>query len=350
MTMFRTFATIARRAAATTALAAGIGAAAFAPAQAETTTLKVAYIPILPMTQLFVMEGEGWTKEAGLDLELTKFGSGPAIVQAIANGDFDVMYFGIGPAMVSRANGVPIKVVASNVVEQIALIAQGDLKDAIAKAGSPAAGIKAFTEANGRKPKIATLPKGSVPDTVFRHWLIKVAGLTEADVEIVGMGADKVQQAVLTRSVDAASILEPVVTIIQERLPDAEIIVSGGEMLDNQPGAVVAVRESALAEKRAAVEKLVALHVRATELIKADPKKAAEHLQAFVGQGLVPLETMERAMTSKISNFVADPHEITEATKVMHDFSAEIGALKKPVPLDQLFDTSLYDAAVAANK
>ncbi len=47
------------------------------------TKLKVAYIPIMPMAQLFVMEGEGWTEEAGLDLELTKFSSGSAIVQAI---------------------------------------------------------------------------------------------------------------------------------------------------------------------------------------------------------------------------------------------------------------------------
>ncbi len=26
------------------------------------TKLKVAYIPIMPMSQLYVMEGEGWTK------------------------------------------------------------------------------------------------------------------------------------------------------------------------------------------------------------------------------------------------------------------------------------------------
>lgn len=55
----------------------------FSAVRAE-TTLSVAYIPIMPMAQLFVMEGEGWTKQAGLDLELTKFSSGPAMVQAIA--------------------------------------------------------------------------------------------------------------------------------------------------------------------------------------------------------------------------------------------------------------------------
>jgi len=309
------------------------------------TTLEVAYIPIMPMSQLFVMEGEGWTKQAGLKLELTKFSSGPAIVQAIASGNYDVMYFGIGPAMVSRANGVPIKVVASNVIEQIALIARGNFAKVIEDASSPAAGIRAFTKKYGRKPKIASLPKGSVPDTVFRHWLIRVAGLKESDIDIVGMGAGKVQQAMLAQSVDGASILEPVVTIIRDRLKDTVTVAQGGQMLPKQPGAVVAVREKVIAEKREAVAKLVALHIRATKLINDDPKRAAKHIHAFLGQGLVPIETFETALGSSISNFVDDPREIVAATKVMHDFSAELGTLKKPVPLEELFDPSFYIAA-----
>lgn len=310
------------------------------------TKLKVAYIPIMPMAQLFVMEGEGWTGEAGLELELTKFSSGPAIVQAIASGDFDVMYFGIGPAMVSRARGVPLKVVASNVIEQIALITRGEFGETMAAAASPAEGVRKFTADTGRKPRIASLPKGSVPDTVFRHWLIRVAGLSEDDIDIVGMGAGKVQQAMLAKSVDAASILEPIVTIIGDRLPDARIVAKGGEMLENQPGAVVAVRENVIAENGDAVAKLVDLHVRATTLINDDPDRAAGHIHAFLGQGLIPVETIQRALRSQISNFVADPAEIVPATKVMHDFSAEIGTLKKPVPLDELFDGSFYRQAV----
>ena len=54
-----------------------------AKARAE-TKLEMAYMPIVPCSQLFVMEGMGWTKEAGLNLELTRFPNGPAIVQAIA--------------------------------------------------------------------------------------------------------------------------------------------------------------------------------------------------------------------------------------------------------------------------
>ena len=324
-----------------TAVALAMGLLAHSGASAD-TKLKVAYIPIMPMAQLFVMEGEGWTEEAGLDLELTKFSSGPAIVQAIASGDFDVMYFGIGPAMVSRANGVPIKVTASAGIEQIAVITRGEFGATMATAATPAEGVKKFTADTGRKPRIASLPKGSVPDTVLRHWLIKVAGLTENDVEIVGMGAGKVQQAMLAKSVDAASILEPILTIVGEKLPDARISVTGGEMLPKQPGAVLAVRENVIAANRDAVTKLVELHVRATELINEDPERAAKHIHAAIGQGLIPLEVIQRALRSAANNFVSDPNAIIAATKVMHDFSAEIGTLKKPVPLDELFDVSFY--------
>ena len=75
------------------------------PVAAQATHLKVAYLPILPMAQLFVIDGEGWAKSAGLELELTSFSSGPALVQALASNTFDVAYVGIGPAMVARANG-----------------------------------------------------------------------------------------------------------------------------------------------------------------------------------------------------------------------------------------------------
>ena len=314
-------------------------------AQAQ-STVKIAYIPILPMAQLFVMEGEGWSKEAGLDLELTKFSSGPAIVQALAAGNFDMMYVGIGPAMVARAKNIPIRVVAANGIEQIAVIAQGDFNDYVASASSPAEAIAKFTADKGHRPKIATLPKGSVPDTVLRHWLVKVVGIKDTDVEIVGMGADKVQQAMLTRSVDAASILEPVITIVGEKLPDVKVVATGGTMLPKQPGAILAVRESFLAEHRDVVEKIVALHIRATKLIESDPERAGRNVHAAIGKGLVPEATIQAAMRSKLNQFVADPRLIVDATRVMHDFQLEIGALKQPVPLDQLFDASIYDAVV----
>ena len=85
-------------------------------------TLRVGYIPIIPMTQLFIMQGGGLDRQAGLRLQLTQFSSGPTMVQALASGSLDVAYVGIGPALVARSRGIDIKVLASNIIDQVALI------------------------------------------------------------------------------------------------------------------------------------------------------------------------------------------------------------------------------------
>lgn len=313
----------------------------------QVTTLRVGYIPLLPMSQLFVIEGEGWDKEAGLELKKTRFSEGPGIVQALVSGTLDVVYFGIGPAMVAKSNGVDIRVVASNVIEQIAFVARGDLAK-YSEGTSAKEAIARFTSEKGHRPRIATLPKGSVPDTVFRHWLVKVAELKENDVELIGMGADRVQQALLAGSVDGASILEPIVTVVLEKVPGAKVVAYGGAMMANQPGAVLAVRGELAKKNPDAVRKLVELHNRATELLSSDPKRAAKHVHQALGHGLIPVGLVERAITSPYSKFVSNPHQIVDATKAMHDFQLEIGTLRKPVPLADLFDTSFYDTTTIA--
>lgn len=138
--------------------------------------LQVAYLPVLPMAQLFIIQAEGWARDAGLDLQLTRFSSGPAMVQALASGKFDVAYVGIGPAMVARGNGLDLKVIAANGEDQLALLGRGAFAESFAKASSPAAAFAAFHQSAGRPVKIATLPKGSVPaDTVLRYYLMQRA-------------------------------------------------------------------------------------------------------------------------------------------------------------------------------
>jgi NitT/TauT family transport system substrate-binding protein len=307
--------------------------------------LKVGYIPIVPMSQLFVMEGEGWTREADLKLDLVSFSSGPALIQALVAGQLDAAYVGIGPAMVARAKGVEIKVVASNVVEQVALLGRGDLAKAFEGAPSAAEALKAFRERAGRPAKIATLPAGAVPNTVLQHWLQEVAKVPAADVQVVGMGEEQVQQALLAQAVDAASILEPILTIVQERDETARIIAPAGTMFPGQPGAVLAVQESVIARDRGAVQRLVALHLRATEAIKADPSSAARHVTQFVGKGLVDPAVIERALKSPNTRMVADPNAIIGPTKAMQAFQVKLGVQAEAVDVDGLFDTSFFAAA-----
>ena len=332
-------------AAALGAVAAGAAASLSLPAFAA-TTLRVGYIPIIPMTQLYVLTGEGWAKDVGLALQTTGFQSGPAMIQALASGTLDVAYVGIGPAMIARSKGVKLKVVAANVIDQVALIGRGPLAKAMAGAASPAEGIKAFRAANGRLPKIGSLPAGSVPDTVLRYWMAEVARIGADDVEIVGMGEQPLQQALLTGAIDGASILEPILTLVQSRLPDAAIIAKAGTMFPKQPGAVLAVTEDAIANNRAAVADLVKLHIRATAFAKSNPDRTAELVTEIIGKGLVERDVMRAALTSDATTFVDDPRTILDSTKRMQAFQQTLGQITEPVDVDALFDLSFHDAAV----
>jgi NitT/TauT family transport system substrate-binding protein len=328
--------------AATLALALAI--ATSTPARAE-VTLEMAYMPIVPCSQLFVIEGMGWAKDAGINLELTRFSSGPAIVQAIASGKMDIMCFGIGPAMVTRGKDIELKVIAAGITNQIAVIAQGDLVDYFDKHDNGADALRAFATDKGRKPKIASFPKGSVPDTVTRHWLLRSLGMDLDEVELIGMGASRVQQALLSRSVDAAGILEPILTIVESKLEGSKVVARATDMMNGQPGSTIAAREHVIASNRDALVKLVELHIRATELLQKDPAAAAPHVQGFIAKGLIDVGTIQKSLESPSSNFAADPSSILTQTEYMADFQVS-EKINTKVSTDGLFDLTIYkDAA-----
>ncbi len=322
---------------------------ASAPARAA-TPLRVAYIPILAMGQLFVIVGEGWASAAGLELQLTRFSSGPAMVQALASGGYDVAYIGIGPAMVARSSGLDLRVVAANGIDQGSLIGVGAFAEGFAAAKSPAEAFAAFRQKAGRPVRVATLPKGSVPDTVLQYWLAEVAHVAPADVQVLGVGEDRVQQVLLAGSADAAGALEPILTIVQERVPSARILARGGEMFPNQPGAALAVSEAIIKTQRAAVQTMVELHARATRLILADPARAAKSTVQILGPGLVSEATIAKAFASPAMHPISDPHAIIDATARLGAYQLRLGTLARDVATAELFDTSFYDALPPASR
>ncbi|MGB0671219.1 MAG: ABC transporter substrate-binding protein [Rhodospirillales bacterium] len=311
-------------------------------------SLRVGYIPIIPMSQLFVIAGKGWDKQAGLDLQMTPYSSGPAMLAALKDKDLDAVYFGIIPAMTARAMDIPLKVLASAVVEQVGLVARGTFSDMLHGLEAKEA-ILRFKTDQQRRLRIATLPKGSVPDTVGRYWLTKGLGLTEEAVTWVRMGTDDVLDALLAGSVDAAVILEPILTLVAEQLPGARVIARAAQMLPGQAGSVLAAREDVIATRENDITTLVNLHLRATRLLTDHPDAAAPHVAAFLGNtplSNTPLsnETLGKALAA--SRFVADPHVIAEPSRKMRAFQAESDPSIGDVTLADLFDTRIYDRLV----
>lgn len=321
--------------------AAALALSLAAPAAAQTTA-RVGIIPVLGVAPILVVDKEGWAKEAGLDLKFTTFESGPLMIQALASGTLDIYVAGVAPLGVARSKGIDIRVVTSTAIEEMTVAAGAKLSPFFKPGVAAAQALKDFRAATGKAARIATQPPGSVPHTTLVHWLTQVIKADKADYEVLPMGIDATQQALLTGAVDGATIREPTDTIVQQRNPAIKIVALGGEMFPNQPGTVVALSGAFLTKNRDAAQKLVNALVRADDLIKTNPKRVAPHVEAALGKGIIDAATIEKALASPASKFAVDPRLIMDATAKMQAYQVSIGTLEKDVPLDGLFDPSFY--------
>ena len=312
------------------------------PALAQTTTLRVGVIPVLGVAPIFVVDKEGWGKDAGFDFKFTTFESGPNMIQALASGTLEVYIAGVAPLGVARSKGIDVRVVTSTAVEEMTVAAGPKLAPFFKPGVGAAQALKDFHAATGKAARLSTQPPGSVPHTTLVHWLTQSIKADNADYEIVPMGIDATQQALLSGATDGGTIREPTDTIVQQRNPQIKIVALGGEMFPNQPGTVVAISGAYLAKNREGVQKLVNALVKADALIKSDPKRVAPYVEAALGKGIIDVSTIEKALASPASKFSADPRTIMDATAKMQTYQVSIGTLEKDVPLDGLFDTSFY--------
>ena len=318
-----------------------------APARAQAVKLRVGYVPVVGAAPLFVLDGAGWAKEAGIEIAATKFDSGPNAIQGLASGTLDMLVVGVAPVAVARSRGLDVKVVAASSTGGSAFVATDRLARAFEAAGGDAGRAFAlFRERERRPARLATLPAGAVPTVALHHWLGRVAKVPRSDVEIVTMGIDAVQQAVLAGGVDGATVLEPALTLVLGRDPRLKAIVTADEMFPGIPGTVISVAGPFARAHPAVVERLVGLVVRASELIVRAPEEAAPHVQAVLGAGLVDKAVFARALASRAVRYVTDPREIAAATEALLAYQVELGDFPKAPPTEGLFDTGVYERAL----
>ncbi|MFP9190629.1 ABC transporter substrate-binding protein [Natrialbaceae archaeon A-CW1-1] len=300
--------------------------------------LTLAYMPIYPDLQYFVMDGEGYLDELSVDVDAREFTDGPAIVQAYGGGEIDVAMFGIVPSMIVIDRGIPAKVTAANITEPMAIMAHDDFQQLWADHGADA--FERWTDERGTPFRFGTFPQGSVPDVLLRYWLETDVGLEpEEATEIIEInGASAVWQAIANDEIDGTSIMEPVPTIAQEEESSVSTFLTAAEIMPGQPAAVTLmsdeVRESEVARE------FLEQHRRATEFINDNPGETAEHVSEGIG---MPLERAQQALESPLSNFVTDPREIENGTEIFAEFTHRNGQTDDYLEVEDIFDTSVYD-------
>ncbi|MFA1611357.1 ABC transporter substrate-binding protein [Halobellus rubicundus] len=308
--------------------------------------IRVAYMPIYPDMQYFVMDQEGYFDELSATVEGEVFSDGPSIVQASATGDFDVMMFGIVPAMIVMDKGIPSKITAANIQNAMQILAHDDFAAIWEEADSGADAFARFEEERGRKFKFGTFPPGSVPDILLRYWLAEIVGVDpENDVNITALGgAGPVRQALLAGEIDGTSIMEPVPTIAEMNDAPYQSIAWAGDFMPGQPAAVTLMHDRLREDNPEQAAAFVEQHQRATTFATENPDQAAQHASTVIGESSLPVETARRAMDSPASDFITDPHKIADGAQVFSEYAAQLGKTSEALSNDAMFDFGVYDS------
>ncbi|XVH31273.1 ABC transporter substrate-binding protein [Haloferacaceae archaeon DSL9] len=321
----------------TTAVAASGFAGCLGGSGGDLDELTVAYMPIYPDMQYFIMQEEGYFGEIDADVSGQEFTDGPSIVQAYGSGDLDVAMFGVVPSMIVIDRELPAKVTAANIREPMMIMARDSFTSMWDEQGADA--FADWEAERGEPFRFGTFPQGSVPDMLLRYWLSEIGVDPESDVEITELGgANAVWQAMNADEIDGTSIMEPVPTRAEQEGSDIVPLVTASEIMPGQPAAVTLmsdeVRESDLASQ------FLEQHVRATEFIDERPDAAAEHASEVIG---LPLEQTQAALESPLANFVTDPREIEEGTRIFAERAYASGRIDTELSTDDIFDYSVYD-------
>jgi NitT/TauT family transport system substrate-binding protein len=304
-------------------------------------SVTVAYVPIYPNMQHYVMEQEGYYEDVPTDVTIERFSSGPSVVKAFASGDVDVALFGITPAMVLVDKGTNAGILAANSRNGFKIMGTTELADLYEQEG--AATFERFEEEHGRKVRFGAPPDGSVPDIVLRYWIQEDLDVGEMDSSInkSKVPPAKAVQTIQSGDIDATIIQEPFATIISQADGFEELAWSGN-ILDNHPVTVLFANQRVLDDDEVA-QSLVEQHVAATEFTGDSPDAAASHAASVIGSG-VSEDLATAAMDSKASEFISDPHAITDQAATMGEFVANVGNIEEPVATEDLFALDPYDA------
>ena len=255
-------------------------------------------------------------KAAGVEVELYEYNNGGDLMSAMASGEIDVGYVGITPVIYSMSKGVPVRIVAGAQNEGSGLLSHDP-------------SVKSITDLKGKT--IATPGEASIQSVLLKYDL-KKNGLSTDDIESPTMKVSSMNDALKTEGIDAMLTYEPYVTI-SEKINNQTLVESSGDILPDHPCCVVVMNEKFISGHTNKAKKILDIHKKATEKIKANPKGMVKYLPS----NIVPDAEIEKESLANIKwvGNLNDPYK-----KNVNDFlniERDLGIINETVPQEKLF-------------
>ncbi len=167
---------------------------------AKRISITVAYHPhIVGAGTVLIAQEKGYFEDENLDVQLVQFTSGPPELAAMAAGDIDIGYLGVGAHVFAAQGHCKLLVMDSTDVSNM-IIATKKSK---------------ITSLKGLYGKTIAIPKGTTADMIFGI-ACKEARLDVSKINVVSMDIAGAVAAFVADKIDAAAIWEPFVSEIKK--------------------------------------------------------------------------------------------------------------------------------------
>jgi NitT/TauT family transport system substrate-binding protein len=292
--------------------------------------LRIAHLSTFYHTA-FVLMGTGWLKEAGIDAAWRLFPSGPDIMKAMADGEIDLAYIGLPPAMIGISRGMPVKCIAGGHEEGTVLVAQGQYKG-IEELGSEKAVLEQFAGSTVGCP-----PKGSIHDIIVRDLLQR----TDVSAEVHNYAWADFALAALADGDIPAAIGTPALAVGARKFANGRIVIPPRRLWPNNPSYGIVAADSTC-EKKDAVMSFLRAHERASKLIREKPQEAARIVANITG--IVDEQYVLDCYRISPRYCAALSPEFIAATMRFAPVLFALGYASRPLIESEIFDRRLIDA------
>jgi len=264
---------------------------------------------------------KGYFREYGLNIDYKTFSTGLELAIAMARGDIDVALACIGPLIVIRSRGAPIKLIAMTHLNGYAIVASEGIDD--------------IRDLNG---KIVSVSGPGSPT-----WLLLnlVRDNYNLNVQTRKMPPFIAVNALLSNQVDASSLPEHYVTLVYKM--GAHILIRSQDIWSNMPGSGVSVTEDFLNKHRDEVTYIVKALAKAIEFIKNNPIEASRIVAKYLA---TDPGIMEESM--KYLNYTIKIN-ITNIEKYVN-YLVEYGAIEAPIDIQSFIELDILYEVVENEK
>jgi NitT/TauT family transport system substrate-binding protein len=322
---------------------AGLAAAGCTSPSPSATPLPATATPLPALTNgagylktdhqaaIFIGKAKGIFEKYGVDLKITNFAAGPAMMQQLSGGTIDLGFAGVPPIISVIDKDSTVKIIAA---------LQGNGSGIIVGNSS---GITKVADLKGKK--IAVPSVGSIQDIMLRKLLADNNIDYTKDVTVSAIAAGQQPAAISAGTVDAAFTWEPFVSQAEMK-GLAKVLIRSDQIQPNHPCCAVATTTKAIQKYPETLKGFLKGLNEATTFVLTNPQETAQILS---GPDYTGVEAAIEAAALPHMLFLAKPDETfisgTENfVKEMRKLTA-LG-LTKDHDRNDLFDLTLINQAI----